>query len=269
MAFLAFDFFLLPPRGTFALAEPVYWLLLPLFMIGSAFAAQSYERRRLREQHQRELAAKDAVLATLSHDLRTPLTTIRALAHDLAAGGDDRAQLIEEEVERLSVLVSDMLELSRFQSGARLVNPQPNEAEDLIGAALQRVAGAANGRTITVSLHEGEPLLFGQFDFTQTLRALVNLIENALKYSPANTPVEVRVRRELQWLAFSVLDRGAGVAEADRDRIFEPFYRGLGLSIARAVAESQGGSLTYQPRAEGGSVFTLRVPAIDVTDVSS
>jgi signal transduction histidine kinase len=146
--------------------------------------------------------------------------------------------------------------------------PEANEAEDLLGAALQRVTGAANGREIRVSLDAGEPLLFGRFDFTQTLRALVNLIENALKHSPPGNAIDVAVRREPDWLAFSVLDRGPGVPEEERERIFEPFYRGLGLSIARSVANAQGGSLTYAPREGGGSAFTIRVPALDVEDVS-
>jgi two-component system, OmpR family, sensor histidine kinase KdpD len=268
-AFLVLDFFFLPPPGTFALAKPVQWLLLPLFLLISIVAARLYERQRGRTELARQMAIKDAVLATMSHDLRTPLTTIKAMAHDLAADGDERAMLIEEEAERLSVLVTDMLELSRLNSGARAVAPEPNEAEDLLGAALQRIAGATNGHRIRVSLHEGEPLLFGRFDFTQTLRALVNLIENAVKHSPQDQYIEINVRREPRWLAFSVLDRGAGVPPEERERIFEPFYRGLGLSIARAVAEAQSGSLRYETREGGGSVFTLRVPAMDVEDVAS
>jgi two-component system sensor histidine kinase KdpD len=267
--FLALDFFFLPPPGTLALASPIDWLLLPLFLVTSVVAARLYERARTTRELARQMAVKDAVLATMSHDLRTPLTTIKAMAHDLAAEGDERAMLIEEEAERLSVLVTDMLDLSRLNSGARAVVPEPNEAEDLLGAALQRVVGATNGHPIRVSLHEGEPLLFGRFDFTQTLRALVNLIENAVKYSPADQQVEIKVRREPDWLAFSVLDRGAGVVPEERERIFEPFYRGLGLSIARAVAEAQGGSLRYEARDGGGSIFTLRVPAVDVEDAAS
>jgi two-component system sensor histidine kinase KdpD len=268
-AFLVLDFFFLPPPGTLALAKPIQWLLLPFFLAMSVVGAQLYERRRARAELAHQMAIKDAVLATMSHDLRTPLTTIKAMAHDLAAEGDERAMLIEEEAERLSVLVMDMLDLSRLNSGAKAVAPEPNEAEDLLGAALQRIAGATNGHRIRVSLHEGEPLLFGRFDFTQTLRALVNLIENAVKYSPADQQVEIKVRREPEWLAFSVLDRGAGVAPEERERIFEPFYRGLGLSIARAVAEAQGGSLCYEVRDGGGSVFTLRVPAVDVDEAST
>lgn len=251
----------------------------------SYYAALGVERVRLvaRAEHTDALREasrlKDAVVASVSHDLRTPLTTIKALAAELASDGDARAATIEEEADRLNALVADLLDISRLNSGTASLKPEPNEAEDLIGAALQRVAGATNGRKLNVSLDEGEPLLIGKFDFPQTLRALVNLVENALKYSPSSEPIEIAVRREDGWLAFSVSDRGKGVPADERDRIFEPFYRrpdlppdtggaGLGLSIARALAEAQGCSLAYEPREGGGSVFTLRVPAIEVTDLA-
>ena len=100
-----------------------------------------------------------------------------------------------------------------------------------------------------------------------------------MKYSPPGQPVDIAVRREGAWLAFSVSDHGPGVPPNERDRIFEPFYRpadatpdvggaGLGLSIARAVVEAQGGSLGHEAREGGGSVFTLRVPAVDVEEIA-
>jgi two-component system sensor histidine kinase KdpD len=110
-----------------------------------------------------------------------------------------------------------------------------------------------------------------------TLRSLVNLIENALKYSPSSTEVDVSVWREGAWMAFAVADRGPGIAPEDRERIFEPFYRGtgapdvggtgLGLPIARRAADLQGGRLAYEPRPGGGSVFTLFLPAATEADL--
>ena len=119
-----------------------------------------------------------------------------------------------------------------------------------------------------------DELLVGRFDLTNALRALVNLLENAAKYSPADAPITVRARREGDQLRISVLDRGPGVPVEARERIFEPFYRplasapdvrgtGLGLSIARGLATAQGGSVDFQPREGGGSVFTLVLPAAD------
>jgi K+-sensing histidine kinase KdpD len=295
-AFLCFDLLFLPPYGTLVVDRPLDWLVLAAFLGTSAVAAQLFERARAEAETARRRAAeveglsaraahadalreaarlKDDVIASVSHDLRTPLTTIKALAHDLAVDGDERAMTIEEEADRLNALVADLLDLSRLSSGAIALAPEPNEAEDLLGAALQRTAGMSGGREIRTSLDAGEPLLFGRFDFTQTLRALVNLLENALKYSPREQPIDLAVQREGPWLTFSVADRGPGIPRAESERIFEPFYRppgvapdvggaGLGLSIARALAEAQGGALSHEPREGGGTVFRLRVPALDI-----
>lgn len=249
----------------------------------SYYAALGVERVRLVAEAQRATTlqeahkAKDAVLASVSHDLRTPLTTIKALAHEIAQSGDDRAAVIEEEADRLNLFVAQMLDLSRIASGAAASDVQPNEAEDLLGAAAQQVSGRLYGRELRIEVANDEPLLFGRFDFAQTLRAVVNLIDNAAKYSPAGATVELSAHRDGSWLVFSVSDRGPGVPHAERERIFEPFYRrsgspdvggtGLGLSIARGIAEAQGGHLDLEDREGGGSVFSLRVPAIATADL--
>lgn len=279
-AFLLFDVGFLPPYGGLAIARPYDWFVLAAFLVVSVVAAQLFERARAQAATAHQLAVKDAVVAAMSHDLRTPLTTIKAMAHDLAELGDERAVLIEEEADRLTALVTDMLDLSRIDRGAAALRPEPNEAEDLLGAALQRVSGRAGGREIRVTLDHGEPLLFGRFDFAQTLRVLVNLIENAIKYSPADEPVDVGVRRDAEWLVFSVADRGPGVPEGERTRIFDAFYRppgvapdtagaGLGLAIAKALAEAQHGDIRYSARDGGGSVFALRVRAVDIKEVAA
>ena len=251
----------------------------------SYYAALGVERARLVADAERAQAlqeahrAKDAVLASVSHDLRTPLTTIKGLAHEIAAGGDDRADVIEEEADRLTRFVAQMLDLSRITTGAAAPNIQPNEAEDLLGAAAQQVTGRLAGRELRVTTDTSEALLFGRFDFSETLRAVVNLIDNAVKYSPPGSPIDLSATLEGDWLVFSVGDRGPGVPRGERDRIFEAFYRrpagagsrsappdvggaGLGLSIARGIAAAQGGGLDLEDRPGGGSVFRLRVPAI-------
>jgi two-component system sensor histidine kinase KdpD len=248
------------------------------------YAALGVERVRLVAEAERAAAlqeahrVKDAVLASVSHDLRTPLTTIKGLAHEIAQGGDDRAEVIEEEADRLNTFVAQMLDLSRIAIGAAVTDVQANEAEDLLGAAAQQVSGRLRGQELRINVATDEPLLFGRFDFAQTLRALVNLIENAAKYSPPASVIDLSAQREASWLTFSVADRGPGVPAAERDRIFEPFYRrltdapdvggvGLGLSIAKGIAEAQGGSVSLADRPGGGSVFTLRVPAMSAEDL--
>ena len=230
--------------------------------------ADAEQAQRLQEAHR----AKDAVIASVSHDLRTPLTTIKALAHEIATGGDDRADVIEEEADRLNRFVAQMLDLSRITTGAAAPNIEPNEAEDLLGAAAQQVTGRLGGRELRITTDTSEALLFGKFDFSETLRAVVNLIDNAVKYSPAGTPIDLAAKLEGEWLVFSVGDRGRGVPRSERERIFEPFYRragspeaggaGLGLSIARGIAVAQGGGLDLADRPGGGTEFSLRVPAI-------
>lgn len=280
LAFLCFDFFFLPPYGTLNVARSVDWIVLIAFLGTSVIVTQLFERARREADAARVARGREAMFASVSHDLRTPLTTIKALAHDLAEHGDERAETIEMEADRLTTLVNDLLDLSRLNSGAASLMLEPNEAEDLLGAALQQVAGMAKVRPINVKLDDGEPLLFGRFDFTQTLRVVVNLIENALKYSPSESAIDVSVKRDGAWLAFGVADRGPGISPEETERIFEPFYRppgvapdvkgaGLGLSIARALADAQGGSLQYERREGGGSLFVLRVPAIDIKEAAA
>jgi two-component system sensor histidine kinase KdpD len=210
----------------------------------------------------------------VSHDLRTPLTTIKAIAHEIVEGGSrDRARVIEEESDRLDTLVGDLLDLSRIQSGAVRPSADVNTIDDLIGAALRRVDALLRGRPVDVDVPRDD-LLAGRFDLTNALRALVNLIENASKYSPAGSPITIQARREDGMVRISVGDRGPGVPGAECDRIFEPFYRppgvspdvrgtGLGLSIARGLAVAQGGTVEYAPRVDGGSSFSLVLPAAD------
>lgn len=299
VAFLCFDWFFLPPYGTFALADPFNWLVLLAFLVTSIISAQllyrarseaevarkradeinrlaglESETRALQESHK----AKDAVLASVSHDLRTPLTTIKVLAHELSADGDERAMIIEQESDRLNRFVGDILDLSRISSGMQ-IDLQPNEADDLIGTAAQRISGRLQGRKLEVRLDPNEPLLIGKFDFVQTLRAVVNLLENAVKYSPPNGAIELAAFRDGDKLCFTVSDRGSGIPETERERIFEPFYRrrtvppdvggvGLGLSIARGLMDAQGGTLIHTPRDGGGSVFRICVKALNVAEIS-
>jgi two-component system sensor histidine kinase KdpD len=252
----------------------------------SFYAALGVERLRLEREAEHAQALreadelKNALLASVSHDLRTPLTTIKALAHDLRMEGHERAATIEEEADRLNRFVADLLDLSRLNAGSLTVSPEVNAVEDLFGAALQRVSGTLRERALQVAVDAGEPLLVGRFDFVHSLRIVVNLIENAAKFSPAGSTIDLSAERQREELRITVADRGPGVTPGEEERIFEPFYRpggtsdggsgaGLGLSIARRMAEAQGGTVRYEPREGGGSVFTLRLPAANIGDAST
>jgi two-component system, OmpR family, sensor histidine kinase KdpD len=275
IAFLAFNWFFLPPYGSLVLADPSKWFVLVAFLLVSVVATQLFERSRREAVLEESLRSRDAVIASLSHDLRAPLTSITALAEQIAAQGDNRARLIQAEAHRLHEMVADVLDLSRLNTGSLSLSVDVNDAEDVIGAALQRISASWPEREVRVTLGEHPEFLFGRFDFSSTLRILVNLLDNAIKYSASYDPVDFEVMREGPSLSFRVLDLGDGISASERERIFEPFYRpagmapdvhgaGLGLSIARALAEAQGGSLSYAARKGGGSVFSLVVPAADL-----
>ena len=295
LSFLLIDYYFQVPFDTLSVGKPLDWVVLLAFFATATVATQlltraqdtarEAERRaheveelsRLAEHAQALREAnrlKDMLLASVSHDLRTPLTTIKALAQDAAADGDARARIIEEQADRLSRMVADLLDLSRMRAGGFPLQREINTAEDLLGAVGAQFAQVPRERLKTI-LHLDQPALVGLFDFVQSLRILSNLVENALRFSPADAAVELEATRNGVTLAFTVRDHGPGVPETETQRIFEPFYRpdssppdagraGLGLAISRELAEMQGGTLTYAANAGGGSVFTLRLPIADL-----
>ncbi len=245
------------------------------------YAALGAERVRIAADIERVEALreadrlKDALLASVSHDLRTPLTTIKALAHELGSLGDERTQIIEEQADRLNRLVADLLDLSRLNAGAMPLHLEMNAVDDLLSAAVQETEGRLAGRSLVTELPTDGELLAGRFDLALSIRVLVNLIENSIKYSTPNTKVSVAVRQDGVKLFVSVTDHGPGVPAGEDERIFTPFYRppgeradagsaGLGLAIARRMAEWQGGAVGFQ-RTPDGSQFTLELPAADLT----
>ena len=264
----------LPPERRRFLSAIAYYAALGVDRV--RLVAEAEHAQALREADR----LKDALLVSVSHDLRTPLTAIKALAHDIAAGaGDERAAVIEQQADRLNAMVEDLLDLSRLNAGGIAMRPEINTAEDLVGAAIQQVAGALDGRPVRTALDLSEPVPVGRFDFVHSLRILVNLIDNAAKYSPRGSPIDLEVGSDGGMLSIAVLDRGPGVPAPERERIFEPFYRpagvapdargsGLGLAIARRLAEAQGGTLDYADRPGGGSAFTLRLPAASLAALS-
>jgi two-component system, OmpR family, sensor histidine kinase KdpD len=217
---------------------------------------------------------KDALIASVSHDLRTPLTTIKALAHQLGALGDERSQVIEEQADRLNRLVADLLDLSRLNAGAMPLHLEINAVDDLLSAAVQDTESRLDGRTLVTELAGGGAMLVGRFDLALSIRVLVNLIENAIKYSAPGTAITIAARTDGLRICVSVSDRGPGVPPGEDERIFTPFYRpsgarpdagsaGLGLALARRMAEWQGGTVSYE-RTSDGSIFTLELPATDL-----
>jgi two-component system sensor histidine kinase KdpD len=214
------------------------------------------------------------VLRAVSHDLRTPLmailTSASALAReDLELGREDRSELaatILGEAGRLDRLVANLLDLSRLQAGAAQPEPDLWAPEDLVVQSLDEIGEA--GRRVEVSFPEETQSV--QADAHQIERVLVNMVENALKYSSTSDPVHIQVTASHSEVLIRVIDRGPGIARTDLERIFEPFQRGsdggvrgagLGLAIARGFAEANGGRVWAESRQGQGSTFVLALPA--------
>jgi two-component system, OmpR family, sensor histidine kinase KdpD len=227
------------------------------------------------EALRRSDAMKTAVLRAVSHDLRTPLMAILTSAgalrrDDLALDAADRGELVDTifgEAERLDRLVNNLLDLSRLQAGAAEPEPAVWAIDDVVLQALDSVDGV--GDRVEVSLPEDESAAV-RVDVHQIERVIANLIENALRYSPADEPVRVQVSETGSEVLVRIVDRGSGIAMAEAERIFEPFARGarssdvrgagLGLAIARGFAEANGGRVWAESRAEQGAAFVLALP---------
>jgi K+-sensing histidine kinase KdpD len=288
LGFVLIDFYFQAPYGFLSVGKTLDWVVLVAFLASAFVATELVSQARDEAKTARRLAVeadqaaelreanrvKDEVLATVSHDLRTPLTTIKLLAQAAAGRGEPAAAEIEEQADRLAQLVTNVLDLSRIRAGGITLDLVLNTAEDVIAAAVSRTGGTVRDQRIVATVDLDEPALVARFDFVHTTRILGNLIDNALRYSPAEGRVEVTAVRNGAWLVIHVADRGPGIPMAERERIFDAFYRprsiapdaghaGLGLSIARRLAELQGGTVDVSPREGGGSVFTLRLPGLE------
>lgn len=251
--------------------------LLPALasLVGLAIDRDRLARDALEaESLRRSDTIKTAVLRAVSHDLRSPLMAILTAAgalarRDFALDEGDRRELADTiltEAERLDRLVSNLLDLSRLQAGAAAPEPELWAIDDVVVRVLDEV-GATVGR-VEVALPEGSPTV--RVDVHQVERVLVNLIENALRYSPASEPVRVQVTELSSEVFVRVVDRGIGIAPAELERIFEPFHRGsqstevrgagLGLAIARGFAEANGGRVWAESRQGQGATFVLALP---------
>lgn len=220
---------------------------------------------------------RSGLLAAVSHDLRTPLATITGAASTLrdeaALPSATRRELVEaicDEAERLERMVSNLLEMTRLDSGAVSPKREWVPADELVGGALERLARPLAGRPVTARLEPGLPLL--SVDPVLVEQLLVNLLENAAKYTPAGSEIELRCAREGQGVLLEVADRGPGIPEGDEERVFERFQRGvhpgvrgvgLGLPIARAIAQAHGGRLSAARRPGGGALLRLTLPLPD------
>lgn len=249
-------------------------------------AALALERVRLADSARRsQVRAKteemrSSLLSAVSHDLRTPLAAITgaatSLRDDVHLQESTRSELLAsvcDEAERLERLVSNLLDMTRLESGALVLKKDWVPLEEIVGSVLTRLETRLGERPIRIELADDLPLV--SVDPVLFEQLLVNVFENAAKYTPTGSPIEIRGRKSGDEVLLDVSDRGPGLAPDAEERVFEKFSRGhhvgiggvgLGLAISRAIAQAHGGSMTARRRAPGsdgstGTTFTVRLPA--------
>ena len=218
---------------------------------------------------------RNSLLAALSHDLRTPLTVLVGLAESLALTKPplspaqlESAEAIQDEARRMSTLVSNLLDMARIESGEVRLNLQWQPLEEVVGSALNAARGMLKQHRLEVHIPRNLPLV--RFDALLIERVLVNLLENASKYTPSGSTVELSAEVVADRLSVSVSDNGPGLTVGREEAVFQKFMRGeresatpgvgLGLAICRAIVESHQGKIVATHRPGGGARFTFTLP---------
>ena len=294
LSVLCFDFFFVPPRFTFNVSDAQYvWTFAVMFAVAmiishltirlreEAEAARQGEQRTawlMEKAKKAEVEAeterlRSSLLSSVSHDFRTPLTAIVGSAGTLL--GKDEIQKnpavrellenIQEEGERLSRLVKNLLEVTRLESGTVRIRKELYPLEEVIGSALERVERSMPGRPVTVDFPENLPLV--PMDAMLVEQVFINLLENGIRHTPSGSGLEVSASADDKAILVKVSDRGVGLKEDELERVFDKFYHdkaspgaGLGLAICRAVVNAHGGRIWAANRPDHGAVFQFTLP---------
>ncbi len=316
-AVLYFNYFFLPPVGTFTIADPENWVALFAFLVTALVVGQLsarakqraeeaeagrreierlyresqevFERASQAEALRRSEQLKSALLDAVTHDLRTPLTAIKAsattLLEELRADGEgafrlsleDRREMLEvidEETDRLNGFIGSMVELARLEAGAFILPRRWGDVEEIVAAALQRAERVTQAHRLEVALPPELPLV--RADERALAEVVYTLVDNACKYAPAGSRVRISgsVLAVAEQIQVTVEDEGPGIPPELRDKVFDRFFRatpeakklrrsgsGLGLAIARGIVEAHGGRIWLEPGAHGrGTRVHFTVP---------
>ena len=306
LAAFSFNFFFLPPYGTLTIAEPQNWIALFVFLavaltVGN-LSAMSNRRRIEAERLLKELEdafdiaseteglkrsekLKTSLLDAVTHDFRTPLTSIKASVtmlidnnqlerHERTLDQHSRGELLEvinEESDRLNTFVESMVELARFQAGENELKRSSVTPEEIVVKAARRARSLRPKHKLKSEVEPGLPPL--SVDSRAIVEAVYNLLDNAAKYSPAGTDIHISAVLEADRVRFSIEDEGPGIPKSERESVFERFYRsengngrqgglGMGLAIVRGIIEAHGGHIWVEAGRRGARfVFDLPVNA--------
>lgn len=250
-------------------------------------AASLIERARLQRENlriellQRTDALRAALLSSVSHDLRTPLASIKAATSSLLqeeVRWDDDARRsfllsIERQADRLNRLVGNLLDMSRIEDGALRPEKEWYHVAEVIYDVVERMHSLLQGRIVRTNIPDELPPV--ELDYLLIDQVLTNLLENALRYTPPASPIDIRVQSVQEKVVISVADRGPGIPVSEYERVFDKFYRvlgtrryagnptegsGLGLAVCKGVVEAHGGTIWTEAREGGGAIFFVTLP---------
>jgi len=308
---LVFNFFFLPPTGTFTINDPLNWVALVSFLMVALTVSQlsarakrqtaeaqaqgaeaerlylelqaAFDREAETEAARRSERLKSALLDAVTHNLRTPITSIKASTTALLSASpgnltdEVRRELLtvaSEEADRLDLLVEDLIGFARIEAGEIGLNLAWCSLEDVIGSAVRRAGRMLKGHRVAVAIPPDLPLV--RADARSLEEVCFQLLENAAKYSPTGTTITVAATAaEADSVEFSVTDEGPGVPVAERELVFEKFYRapaarsaasgtGLGLAIVRGIVNAHGGrAMVGEGPGARGACFTVLIPIGD------
>jgi len=246
--------------------------------------ALAIERTRLSEETQKAHVRvetermRNAILSSVSHDLRTPLATITGAASSLVgeqgeldpAGRRELSRSIYREADRLDRLLKNLLDMMRIEAGAVQLSKDWHPMDEVVGAALARLEGRLREHTVNAAFPADLPLVF--VDGVLLEQVVINLVENAMKYAPSGSAIDLSASVSDRDMIVEVADRGPGIPFGEEARIFDKFYRakpareggtGLGLTICRGVVEAHGGRIWAENRSGGGALFRFSIPLPD------
>ncbi|MDD5755648.1 MAG: DUF4118 domain-containing protein [bacterium] len=219
---------------------------------------------------------QSALLHSISHDLKTPLVSIKGALTTLMGSSANLAAIAKEELldtayeesERLNRLVENLLDMTKMEAGALRITKKPCDLRDIVGASLDQLKEKIGKRSIKIDIPRDLPEI--TVDFSFMMKVFNNLIDNALRYSPPDSLLTIKARENQEQIIIEVIDQGFGIPEADLRRIFDKFYRaekpqqitgtGLGLSICKGIIEAHGGEIIASNNQGSGATFVIQLP---------
>jgi two-component system sensor histidine kinase KdpD len=277
----AFDFCFVQPYLRFTYYDRQYLVTFAVMLLTALVISTLTHRVRMQAEAARQAwelveaeFLRNTLLSGVSHELRTPLSAITGAVTSIVETGDGMAPAtrdemlttIQAEAERMERLITNLLDMTRLESGGLSLKREWQPLQEVVGSVLHHLDRRLRGREVKTDVPPDLPLV--RIDGPAVEQVLTNLIDNAVEYTPSDAPIEITARAGEKDVTVEVADRGPGLPRGAEHRVFDKFFRasearrgiGLGLAISRGIVEAHGGSISAHNRAGGGACFRLTLP---------